>query len=440
MEISKKPAIIMITSNGVGAGHLIRASSIARELKEEFRVIILSMANSVGEVANSLGIEYEYIPSKARDIIDKNRYDRYLAARILALIDETNAKIITFDSVVPYRGIQMAKIKRDNIKFIWIRRGLWRRVPNGVNFLEGKIFDYIIEPGDIAESYDNGPTAKRKDALRFSPVTLYNKKYALSKNAARKILKIDESKKNILIQLGINDLEDKNKITAIIKGINEYSNLEIIFTKKPSDEILELISKKHSYKIIRYFPLADVIHGFDALIGAAGYNTVHEAIPAKIPTLLIANTRGTDDQYLRAKFCSDSNLLLHASSDDYESIKKCVEELLNESAIVKNTKLQKNVELTGAYDIANFIKNIKSDKNKKTKKIKNFFIFYYSKKNIKRFVIKILYYLLFFFIKIYRVYKPRIKREQKVFKEDLLRDHSESYKINREKITNKLLK
>jgi len=74
MEISKKPAIIMITSNGVGAGHLIRASSIARELKEDFRVIILSMANSVSEVANSLGIEYEYIPSKARDIINKNRY------------------------------------------------------------------------------------------------------------------------------------------------------------------------------------------------------------------------------------------------------------------------------------------------------------------------------------------------------------------------------
>jgi len=439
MENSKKPAIIMITSNGVGAGHLIRASSIARELKEKYRVIILSMANSVSEVATSLGIEYEYIPSKAKDIIAKNKYDSYLSNRILALIDETDAKLVTFDSVVPYRGIQKAKIKKSEIKFIWIRRGLWRRIPKGVSFLEGKIFDYIIEPGDIAESYDKGPTAIRKDAIRFSPVTLYNKKYTLNKKDARDLLKLNQNKKNILIQLGVNDLEDKNKVKAIINGINKYSDLEIIFTKKPSDELLNLIAKKHTIRIIRYFPLADIINGFDAMIGAAGYNTVHEVIPAKIPALLIANARGTDDQELRAKFCSDQNLVLKASNDDYNIIEKSVIELLSDKYKIKNNKIySKNIELTGAYDIAKFIDNIINDKNKITKKIYNLCIYYLTIKNIKRVIVKIIYYLLFIFIKLYRVYNPRLKKDHIKFKEDLLLGHSEKYKINREKIANKL--
>ena len=48
-----KPTVIMVTSNGVGAGHLIRASAIARKIQNEARPIILSMAYSVIEVANA---------------------------------------------------------------------------------------------------------------------------------------------------------------------------------------------------------------------------------------------------------------------------------------------------------------------------------------------------------------------------------------------------
>jgi hypothetical protein len=107
-----KPAVIMITSNGVGAGHLIRASAIARRLNPHARPIILSMAYSVIEVANALGIECEYIPGRDKGLMNRRKWDRYLRDRLIALIDETGAKVVTFDGVVPYPGIMSAKFKR----------------------------------------------------------------------------------------------------------------------------------------------------------------------------------------------------------------------------------------------------------------------------------------------------------------------------------------
>ena len=39
-----KPTIILATSNGIGMGHLARASAIAKALKNEANPIIVSMA------------------------------------------------------------------------------------------------------------------------------------------------------------------------------------------------------------------------------------------------------------------------------------------------------------------------------------------------------------------------------------------------------------
>ena len=49
-----------------------------------------------------------------------------------------------------------------------------------------------------------------------------------------------------------------------------------------------------------------MLAAFDGAIAATGYNSVHELLPAQIPTVLISNIRGTDDQDARAKVVSRS--------------------------------------------------------------------------------------------------------------------------------------
>ena len=61
-----KPTIIFATSNGIGMGHLARATAISKALKSDAEPIIVSMASGIAEIPDALGIPCEYIPGKDR--------------------------------------------------------------------------------------------------------------------------------------------------------------------------------------------------------------------------------------------------------------------------------------------------------------------------------------------------------------------------------------
>lgn len=312
----------MVTSNGVGAGHLIRASSIARELQPKIRPIILSMAYSVVEVANALNLECEFIPGRDKGLMQRKVWDEYLCQRLVALIDETGASVVTFDGVVPYPGLVAAKFARPHISLVWIRRGMWQKKPQGVLLgLQSKLMDYVIEPGDVARDADFGPTRDRKEALLVDPVTLYRTDRALSRQEARQKLGLNPDNPAVLVQMGVGSTDLDARVSAVFRGLSTWENVQIVMARKPIDEFgNSLVPDGMTVRLIRHFPLADLLNGFDAAVCAAGYNSVHEVIPAGLPTLFIANNRGTDDQYARAKYCADVGLSLVAQSDSLEDI------------------------------------------------------------------------------------------------------------------------
>jgi len=315
-------SVIMVTSNGVGAGHLIRASAIARELKSSARPIIFSMAYSVVEVAKALNLECEYVPSRDKGLMPRKKWDRYLKNRLVALIDETNARVITFDGVVPYPGIIAAKLARPHVNLIWIRRGMWQKKPQGVVLgLQSKLMDYVIEPGDIARDADLGPTKTRQESLLMKPVTLYDSQRALSREEARKALNLDLDKPAVLVQMGVGNSDLDARASAIFRGLSNWKDVQIVMPRKPIDENGKSLAPSHmNVRVIRHFPLADLLHAFDAAVCAAGYNSVHEVIPAAVPTLFIANNRGTDDQKTRAQWCANHGFSLYANNDSLEDI------------------------------------------------------------------------------------------------------------------------
>jgi len=318
----EKPTIILATSNGVGMGHLARASAIAHSLKDVANPIIVSMAGGIAEVSSQLGIRCEYIPGKDRMWMTREKWDIYLRDRLLALIEETNAKVLTFDGVVPYPGVIAAKNANSDLKLVWVRRGLWQKKPQRfVLGLQSAMMDKIIEPGDIARDYDFGPTAKRKDAVLTSPVSLFRKDDAMTRDEARKALGLDLNRPTVLVQLGTGDSDVNEKMTAALSGLLGWKDLQVILTKAPVDKDGKSLAPEGlDLKVVRYFPLANVLHAFDASICATGYNGVHELLPANVPTVFVSNIRGTDDQEARAKWCNDFGFALRADQADHDDI------------------------------------------------------------------------------------------------------------------------
>ena len=97
-------------------GHLARATAVALALKEVANPIIVSMAGGIAEIPTTLGIRCEYIPGRDKLWMPRDKWDVYLRDRLLALIDETDAKVLTFDGVVPYPGVFPLPESRQHLK------------------------------------------------------------------------------------------------------------------------------------------------------------------------------------------------------------------------------------------------------------------------------------------------------------------------------------
>ena len=310
-------------------GHLARASAIALALKPIANPIIVSMAGGIAEISDYMGIRTEYIPGRDRNWMTRDLWDQYLRDRLVALVEETDAKLISYDGVVPYPGIIAAKVKAPQVSFVWVRRGLWQKKPQRfVLALQSAMMDYIVEPGDIARSYDHGPTAKRKDAQLTSPVSLFQKDTALSREESRKILGLDPHHPAVLVQLGTGDSDVNEKMTAALSGLIGWKDLQVVLTKNPVDKNgSSLAPAGLDIRVVRHFPLAQVLHAFDASVCATGYNGVHELLPAQVPTVFVSNIRGTDDQEARAQWCHDMGFALRANQADLKSITATVKKL-----------------------------------------------------------------------------------------------------------------
>ena len=371
-----KPSIILATSNGIGMGHLARATAVAGELKDVARPILVSVAGGIAEIPATTGIQCEYIPGKTRRWMPAHRWDRYFRDRLIAIADETGASVISFDGVVPYPGFIATKLKRPDLTIVWVRRGLWQK--NLLRFalpFQSRLVDLIIEPGDIAREYDQGPTSQRSDATLTSPVSLYSKSRALSRQDARKALGLDAERPAVLVQLGTGDSDMNEKMHAALTGLVGWNGLQVVLTKNPVDaQGKSLAPEGLDIKVQRYFPLANVLAAFDGAIAATGYNSVHELLPAQIPTVLISNIRGTDDQDARAQWCHDHGYALRADHANLADITATVAKLSD--AAVRESLSKKCAELSdtsGGAQIAQILLALAtSTKKKPSKKLSRF--------------------------------------------------------------------
>ena len=354
----EKPTIILATSNGVGMGHLARASAIALALKEYANPIVVSMAGGIAEIPEFMGIRCEYIPGRDRMWMSREKWDAYLRDRLMALADETGARVMSFDGVVPYPGVIAAKVSHPKLALVWVRRGLWQKKPQRfVLGLQSQMMDYIVEPGDFARAYDFGPTAERKDARVTSSVSLFQRDTALSRDEARAVLGLDPNRPAVLVQLGTGDSDVNEKMTAALGGLLGWKDLQVILTKQPLDKDGKSLAPVGlDIRVVRHFPLAQVLHAFDASVCATGYNGVHELLPAHVPTVFVSNIRGTDDQEARAQWCHDMGFALRANQADLGDITATVKKL--QDAEVRTRLSKKCAELpdpTGGAEIAKIL-------------------------------------------------------------------------------------
>jgi hypothetical protein len=281
------------------------------------------------------------------------------------------------------------------------------------------MMDLVVTPGDYGQAYDNGPTSNRKDSVLVKPISIYRPELTLSKEQARVEIGLDINRPAILVQLGIGEADLNSKMTAALKGLLSWPDLQVVLTKEPITSTGENLAPAGlDIKIIRYFPLANILNAFDAAICAAGYNSVHEELAAKIPTLFVPNIRGTDNQAARANWAADNKMALTVDQSDLDAITQNTAKLALKSVRDElASNCAKLPEVTGAKDVARIFKELLPAPAKSRREINGVFF----RLKIKNFFGRGLRGMVYSFLKLlaygYRSLKPYKNQSKSVLNE-----------------------
>jgi UDP:flavonoid glycosyltransferase YjiC (YdhE family) len=321
--------VLFVSSNGVGLGHLTRLMAIARRL-ERSEPVFLTMSQAFQVVERS-GWPVSYLPFHAVadcDVADWNRWLRFEVEQILSR--RPLIRTIVFDGSNPYSGLLSAFATTD-IRKVWVQRGMWKKGHMNLEHVRrGRLFDLIIEPGDVAESLAaENVDSPAFDKVRTDPIWLLDPDELLSRGDARAALGMTEGTRTCLVQLGSGTNRDNvSLLKTIIPALKRQGITPFIAEWLMGSEVPRIWP---GVVYLRVFPLAKYFNAFDFCISAAGYNSFHELIGFALPTVFIANEHHMmDDQAARARFAMENDAAIWMKEDAVQEIETAIELIMRE--------------------------------------------------------------------------------------------------------------
>ena len=322
---SARRRILFTTSNGTGLGHLTRSMAIARRLGAEIEPLFLTLS-AAAPVVREMGYPVEYVPSYATPGSGNDyRWSRRLRARLRAVIAEADPAVIVFDGTHPYEAL-LGALGSEGVA-VWCRRPLWRAGSSRVPLGRAGAFDAVLEPGELAESEDRGPTVAHRDgAHRVGPIVLLERAELLDRAAAEAELGLEPGRTNVLVALGQGE-EVRGATARTLEHLAGRAGVQVAAlssTLASVDAVPDgVVQLRATYPMSRYFA------AFDAAVAAAGYNAFHELVALGVPSLFVPMRRDTDDQAARARWAERAGVGLGSEGPADPALEAQLDRLLD---------------------------------------------------------------------------------------------------------------
>jgi hypothetical protein len=170
------------------------------------------------------------------------------------------------------------------------------------------------------------------DFEQVPPISLFGVVDSLARDEARLALGLPLDKTIALVTLGSGMLgEVAGPGSEATRVILEESDWDLAITRPSmARNLLPLDSSARVHEIRGVYPLVRYLKAFDLAVSSAGYNAVHELLPAGVPTILVANTATrTDDQSSRALSVADAGLALAIEDHDLAGLRDSMRKMLD---------------------------------------------------------------------------------------------------------------
>jgi glycosyltransferase involved in cell wall biosynthesis len=293
--------VLFFTSNGVGLGHVTRALAVAKRCGDDVEPVFVTLSQAA-KLIDEAGYAVEYLPFHAYLGADVNRWNHYLAAELGEMVRYYDPRVVVFDGNTPYSGLIRALQSAERGWAVWMRRGFWRPGSGAAALERESAFDAVIEPEDLADVVDRGPTAKQRGrTLRVPPIRLLDPPDLLSREEARRQLGLPVEGLCVLLQLGAGTNFDFGAVRErVLARLATVPDLGVAMLESPIGH--EAVADGGSVRLLRVFPSSKYLHAFDGAVSAVGYNSFHELVLSGTPTLFVPNEHPMmDDQRARAE-------------------------------------------------------------------------------------------------------------------------------------------
>ena len=333
------PSAIFISPNGIGRGHLNRQLAIATRMKHRHPVF-LTMSYAAGIVLEA-GVQMHFLPHHDAINMAYEPWNRELSREIETLVSLTGADTLIYDINFVFDGFLSVLSNNPALNSIWIRRAMWPKHHRA--YLESaERFSQVIEPAELAQSADNGPTKdKRHKTTLVPPVLLCEPDERLERARARSHLGISADAFVVVIDiLGTKNTQFDHLRKLLLRAFLAVENLQIV-ELQPVFEASNQKAVSTKHKIINLGQSYTYSRAWDVAVTRAGYNTFHEQILASIPTIFVPNSaHDLDLQTARSSWAAKQNLALELLPDASRGdVERKVEMLLDHQI---QSRLRKN--------------------------------------------------------------------------------------------------
>ncbi len=283
----KQRTVIFVITNGAGLGHLTRGLAIAKRLRAINIQSVFFTTSLATELIRKEGFIYFYIPTKSLfpQEVTMSWWVDFMSKQLDEVIKIYNPLWVVYEGVLPSSGVSMEIKKYHHIKSIWIKRENYKPGWQELDALEHH-FDLIIVPKEVGENYIG---MLEKSQKRYcNPIILLDEEEAYSREVVRTRLGVKKDEKLYYVQLSIGgNMELQKMLIPIQKSLLKRQKTKLIIGESLLDRPVTIIDK--NIRVVKIYPSSSYFKGIDFAIAAAGYNTFHELVKFKVPTLFIPN-------------------------------------------------------------------------------------------------------------------------------------------------------
>ncbi len=355
-RIAAKRRMLFVATNGIGLGHITRLMAIAERVSADVEPVFVTRSAG-SHLISQRGHHADYIPWPVKLGVTDESWNSAYSQELLAAIECFEVAAVVFDGTYPFPGLLDVAAVRPDIAWIWVRRAMWR-VGHALTPEQQSPFDIVIEPGELAQDEDYGPTRWMPGPVTaVGPILLTRPGAGLPREEAAQKLGLDPQRFTAALQLGSQRNFDYDDLPQAIAGELLGRGVQLLQIDNP------LARPSHMTEgIVRraLYPVADYLGAIDLMISNAGYNAFHECVYGGVPAIFVPNqSPEMDDQNLRATYAQSAGLGLRLRASEASRARSVIDTAMSEE--FRNEVRRRAARLTfvdGAAEAARAIEQL----------------------------------------------------------------------------------